>query len=437
MPASASPEPVGPGAPPLLRSAIIIGGALLLILVTYRWGRALQAERYRTFVNAPPLTGNIEPRLSWASAIPVGVAGVALALTPNWISKLRWRHLLIAGTAGALLWSIGLAATDGADGFLRSPTSSVDYLHTVSRVTDPLSFLRSFVDHLPALQGHAFSHPPGMVLLLWSLDRAGLGGPWGEAAVGHVAAALTVPVMLHLIRNVEGEGWARRATPFLAFAPAAVFYGSGADPLFMLLGITGVALMVKGLRDAPPAPKGLSMVASGVVLGTACFFSYGMILVVLAAIAVCLAQRRFDAATRVAVGVAAVAAGFALAGFWWLEGFLAARPLVLASVVRSRPYSYFVVANIAAILVVFGPAVWVALTRLRWRRWLLPGFGLALMFVADISGLSKGEVERIWLPFVPLVMAGTGVFEGRSLRLWLGPQLAWASLVQFVVRSPW
>ncbi len=58
------------------------------------------------------------------------------------------------------------------------------------------------------------------------------------------------------------------------------------------------------------------------------------------------------------------------------------------------------------------------------RLWLLVGGGLAAIALADLSGMSKGEVERIWLPFVPWIAVATVVFRGREARGWLGAQVA-------------
>jgi hypothetical protein len=55
---------------------------------------------------------------------------------------------------------------------------------------------------------------------------------------------------------------------------------------------------------------------------------------------------------------------------------------------------------------------------------------------ADLSGMSKGEVERIWLLFVPWVLCATGAIE-RHERRWLGAQLATALAVQCLVVTPW
>ncbi len=76
--------------------------------------------------------------------------------------------------------------------------------------------------------------------------------------------------------------------------------------------------------------------------------------------------------------------------------------------------------------------------------WLLVGGILAVIAVADLSGMSKAEVERIWLPFVPWLMLATVAFAGnarvartRVVQTWLGVQGASALLLEVAVRSKW
>jgi hypothetical protein len=53
--------------------------------------------------------------------------------------------------------------------------------------------------------------------------------------------------------------------------------------------------------------------------------------------------------------------------------------------------------------------------------------------VADLSQLARGEVERIWLPFVPwLALAAPGDRRG-----WLAVQVAVALALQSLLVSPW
>jgi len=76
------------------------------------------------------------------------------------------------------------------------------------------------------------------------------------------------------------------------------------------------------------------------------------------------------------------------------------------------------------------------LARLRERAlWVLPGSALGALVIADLSGLSKGETERIWLPFAPWLLLATAAL--RAPRRWLAAQLALAIALQAAVRSPW
>ena len=182
--------------------------------------------------------------------------------------------------------------------------------------------------------------------------------------------------------------------------------------------------------------------SGGALWAVSVFLSYGIVL--LASVPAVVAWRRGRvrvlglacAPVAVAVGLAAVG------GFWWFDGLDATREAYALSLARVRPYPYFVVANIAAAAIAVGPAVWVGLTRLRsGEAWMLAGGALVAIVLADLSGLSKAEVERIWLPFLPWLVAGAVAAFAESSpaarRGWLGVQLAWALLVQALVMSPW
>ena len=102
----------------------------------------------------------------------------------------------------------------------------------------------------------------------------------------------------------------------------------------------------------------------------------------------------------------------------------------------------FLLADLAAFALAIGPAGSVAIAWLRDRRvWLLVGGAIVAIAAADLSGMSKAEVERIWLPFVPWVILATSAFAAsrreRSVRFWLGLQAASAVVIQLAVRSPW
>jgi hypothetical protein len=75
--------------------------------------------------------------------------------------------------------------------------------------------------------------------------------------------------------------------------------------------------------------------------------------------------------------------------------------------------------------------------------WLV-GAAVGAVLLADVSGMSKAEVERIWLPFVPWIVVaaaalatGVGRAARRIPRGWLAAQVGLAVLVSVAVRSPW
>ena len=120
----------------------------------------------------------------------------------------------------------------------------------------------------------------------------------------------------------------------------------------------------------------------------------------------------------------------------------------------SRPYWYFVLADLSAWALALGPALAVALDppdrlacRIRWwtRSGLRRGHGLALLVVggwprpwlADLSGMSEAEVERIWLPFGVWVLLAGAALAGRRVRPWLALQAASAVVLVALVTTQW
>ncbi len=107
------------------------------------------------------------------------------------------------------------------------------------------------------------------------------------------------------------------------------------------------------------------------------------------------------------------------------------------SVQGTRPLALFLVLNLAVLGIACGPAVVAGLARLRDRAtWFLVGGALLAVVVADLSGLSKGEVERIWLPFSVWLLVAGSVHDPPG-RGWLAVQVAFALTVQTLVRTGW
>jgi hypothetical protein len=316
-------------------------------------------------------------------------------------------------------------------------------------VGSPTAFLDSFVERIDTFATHVRSHPPGMVLLIAGLGRVGLGGPLSVALLELVGMAAAVPAVLVALRETAGERAARRAASFVAFAPAFVFATTG-DGFFAGVGAWAVACLVLATRPSIDARERRRAdtwaLAGGVLAGAAVFLSYGLVLLGTIPLVVAWSRRTLRPLAIGAVGIAVVALAFVAAGFWWAEGLLASRVVYLESVARLRPYVFSLVANLAAFAIGLGPAIAVGLGRLRDRGvWLLVGAALGAVAIANLSGMSKGETERIWLPFAVWVLAAGAALwpSGRlvdgigTARGWLAVQVASALVLQLMVAALW
>jgi hypothetical protein len=68
---------------------------------------------------------------------------------------------------------------------------------------------------------------------------------------------------------------------------------------------------------------------------------------------------------------------------------------------------------------------------------LLPATALLAILAADLSGYSKAEVERIWLPFAVWLAAGAALVPAPGRRGWLVAQAAVALLVNHLLVTTW
>jgi hypothetical protein len=361
--------------------------------------------------------------------------------------SLRWSRLLITGWAAAASWTLALALVDGwRRGVVERLSSSEEYLHDVPRVTDALGALRTFADHILTDQPghwttHVGAHPPGALLFYVGLDRLGLGGG-GPAGVVTVLVGSSAWVAVAVaLRALGTEEVARRALPFGVLLPGAVWIGVSADGMFAAVLAWGVALLAVG-ATATGVRAGLAAAVGGVLLAGTVYLSYGLVLGLLLPLTVVVITRSRRAAAWAAAGGIVVVALFTAGGFWWLTGFERVRMIYAASIAASRPYGYFVWANLAAFTFAVGPAVYAGVRRAVADRRALPAAAallvlaaLAAVAVADLSGLSKAEVERIWLPFAVWLVVPCALLP--RPRAWLAVQAVLALAVNHLLLTVW
>jgi hypothetical protein len=411
---------------------LVVAAGTVLGLVLLRLG-------VKIVLPTPPVLG--QWRWGWPPGLVIaGIAGCALAvLLPATADGTRWRVTLVVTSLAALGWWLALSLADGTGGLVRGPRWSTEYLHDVPAVRDdPGRFLRTFTDAIGQYEIHVRGHPPGMVLLLAGLDRVGLKGAGGEVVVVLTAAATAPVAILIAIREVVGEAIARRAAPFVALAPAAIWIATSADALYMAVVAWAVACVA--LASGRRGPASFALAAGGGLLGgLALLGSYGMLLAALIPAPVLWRRRRADTSLVAGSFAVVVLAAMLPFGFSWLQGLAATRH-EYEILDLDRPYLAFLVINTAAWALALGPATAAAFATSRDSRlWRIVSGGVAAAALANVSGLSKGEVERIWLPFGIWVLpigAALATTHRRSTR-WLLAQVATAIAVVAVVRTQW
>ncbi|MEU6995266.1 hypothetical protein ABZ953_31990 [Streptomyces sp. NPDC046465] len=455
--------------------------AVLLVVTAVLVGTAIEREDGSLHVRLPPLYAHWEPHVGPGTPAALAVAVAVVAYGPSLARRLPWRVLLGAAWGTAAAWTWSLALIDGWQrGIAGRLTTKYEYLQVIDRFDDVHGTLRDFTrhilidspDHWPA---HVAGHPPGATLTFVLLDRIGLGGgAWAGVWCITVGATVGAAVLV-TVRALAGEALARRAAPFLALAPAAVWMGTSADGYFAAVAAWALALLALAVTGSRPR---LAALGSGLLFGLTGYLSYGLTLFALIGAGVLLlgsapVRDRLRLLPLVLAGFVVVPALFTLAGFNWWEAYRLLVERYYQGAGGIRPYGYWVWANLACTVLVVGLATAAGLRRaaaalarpdtslhrglrtslrtdlrtslrtdLRTGRpaagprlALLVLAALLALLVADLTGMSKAETERIWLPFAVWLLPACA-FLGRP-RGWLAAQATVALLVNHLLLTGW
>jgi hypothetical protein len=215
--------------------------------------------------------------------------------------------------------------------------------------------------------------------------------------------------------------------------------------VFAAVAAWGIACLALG---ATRRGVGWSVLA-GLLLGYAVMMSYGLPLLGLLAVAVLAAARWWFPLPVAAVAALAVVMTFGLLGFSYLEALPAIHDRYWDAVGGRRQPAYWMWANLAALGFSAGPLVFAGVAQLgsRARCYLrepesrvvvwLAGAGVAMVVAADLSQMSKAEVERIWLPFAPWLLLSCALLPEHWRRRGLVLQLGLALVVQHLLFTGW
>jgi hypothetical protein len=438
------------------RDAIAVLAWAGLVLVAAVAGAVLRGRGILIHAGAAPLFARISPHLGLGSLAAVAVAVGLIALAPVAAFRLPIRLLAPTTGAAAVVWTVALASVRGAAGITHPLDTPSEYLADVPRIVaiGPIhTWLAGFAQSIPATASdpwvtHVSGHPPGMTLVFVLLERAGLSGPVPAATACLIAWGVAIGAATATVGRVCGQDVARRAAPFLVLMPAVVWAGVSADALLAGAGATAMYLLALATDDGRARPARILLAGcSGIAFGGCCFLSYGAPLLAVPAVALLLVRRPSPRGAAELVGAVVtggllVILAFHLGGFDWWDGYTAVRGRYYAGYGGDRPYAYWVWADLAALAVAAGPAVAAGLGRgIRSGapagvRMLVLGASTAVLLAA-LSGMSKAEVERIWLPWVLWLPVACALLPVHRVRVWLAAQVLVALAVEHLLLTPW
>ncbi|MEO5651569.1 MAG: hypothetical protein ABIN79_10275 [Marmoricola sp.] len=405
----------------------------------------------------PPLHAIWEPRLGAGTLPAVLIGALTLWQGTALADRLPWRTLLVTAYAAGVGWMFSLALVDGLDGVGTILDTDYEYLQTARATSNLPATIAEYIsrisyDGLPdTIQGanwpvHLAGHPPGALTFFVLLDRIGLGSGLAAGIVVTLIAASTAVAVLVTLRLLGAGDAARRAAPFLVIGPAAVWQSVSADAMFAAVAAWGIAALAAA---AVHRKIGWGLLA-GLLLGYAVMLSYGLPLLGLLAVAVLVVARNWRPLPWAVLGALAVVGAYAALGFVWWEALPELRERYYAGVASNRPPAYWMWGNFSALVFSAGPIAGAAVAVLGRRvrdlelgdrsvravRW-LAGAGLAMMVSADLSQMSRAEVERIWLPFLPWLLVATSLLPSSWRRPALAVQVVVALAVQHLLDTGW
>jgi methylthioxylose transferase len=351
----------------------------------------------------------------WAVAALVAALAAAAAVVALFRSQVR-PGVRVAASAGLLgVLALAVAALDGGPAAWRAPLEFTgEYPHGVGEVGDLPSFLREFPLRLPSLPSHASGHPAGAMVLYALLARmwAGLDG---AALLTVAVGCLGVLPVAGLARDELGEDGTRWALALWVLSPMTVLYTATSADAAFAVALAGAALAAhRGL-----VRRSFTWTLGGGALlwiGSMLTYAAALLLVFLLVRAAGRLRQEPGWVVRWAAGTAGVVVG--LAGLLWLatgyDPVAAVRATHAAYQAApgsaGRPYLPWLLGDPIAFggmlgIPLFAALVAAAAAVVRRRAWTsFDAAVLACLLAASSWGFSRGEVERIFLFLVPLVL---------------------------------
>ena len=403
--------------------------------------------------NAFPLTGRWEWHGSWTLLTVACIGALMCWQGPRYFDALNRNLLAVSTGALSAVWTFLIALSDGIDQVSSPLNTRWEYL-PLARTIDGSEFLQTFLAEAASYPTHVKGHPPGATLVFWLWHTLGFESPLSAALFVLGCWGAGIAAVIATLLTLNQESTARTVAPFLVLFPGVVWAGASADALFF--GVLAMAVLFWTLATHRTGwVSALWAASAGLTLSIATNLTYGAMAAAPIFVMILLQRPKLRPLIISALGFLVPMALQWSAGHFWLDGFHLTRGFYAEGLAARRPYAYFAtVGNLACLFGALGPVVVTGcvsylseqvqtaraegIKALLNSRYALVTGVLISLAAANFSGMSKGEVERIWLLFSPWAVIGaTWAITSTTRRQWLGAQLIVTLALQAALVSPW
>lgn len=335
------------------------------------------------------------------------------------------------------------------------------YFTVALNITSVHDFLQEYNENVLSFPMHAKGHPPGGILFFWLINkifsivpflneitnrlspaRADVKFFWdslnsyqktGAIASGFIISFLSsvsIVPLYYLGKYLYGQITAFRSIVLYTFIPSVILFTPLFDTIFPIFSITALYLYLKGSQKKP-----IFLFLSGFILSLGIFFSLSLLPIIFLFFFIAFFKTIIKR-TNIFLQEITLFGFFILGGLlfpiilfiFFHFNFLEVGKIIIGGQ-APRSYILWLFYNLYDFLIFSGIPVLIAFVLLFWRfsktflkeslgkfDHFLPAF-ISILILLDISGISRAETGRIWLPLTPFLVLFAIRYFTKDLKL--------------------
>ena len=331
------------------------------------------------------------------------------------------------------------------------------YFTTATQIIDIPTFLRGFGQNVLKFSMHAQGHPPGAVLFFWVINQTFSFIPFfNQLSMNFVPSHQDVRLVWETLKPFEKSGaifiaffipflssltliplyycskllfgakTAVRAVFLYIFIPSVVLFVPINDVFLPIFTISALLFLARGFKSQTK----YNFLVSGIIFSTGLFFSLSLVpLGLMFLLLLFFYSNRKQIIQSFIFPLLLFALGFLLLPLNLLIlfnfNFFTVGQTLMSGLPKFRAYQIWVFYNLYDFFIFCGIPILVLFIHFLFSQFQtkfkplskeLVSFTVMLLLL-DFSGAVRGEVGRIWIPFVPIVVLLIAFFTAKDLKL--------------------